>query len=516
LTLTLYATPETLPEGFQDIPERVRAVAAGLVEAAGGVLQFAEVDPTNDADLKARLSEEFGIRPLAVDLFGRRTFYLDLLLSGEGAPQRILPRSDLSEADLRVAIEAAIRRVTPGQLKTIALFTENPVAPPPNPNIPPQFQPPPPRADYQIVEQLLSEDYGVQRLQLEDGIVPANVDALIVAKPGAMTEHQRFAIDQYLMRGGKVIALVSRYAISADRGGLTARPAPPAIFEMLETWGVNVVSALVMDPQNVPFPIPVEERRGGFRFQRIRLIPYPFFADIRREGFSSENPAFLGIPNVTTPWASPLEIIPLDDLEAEVLLTTSPETWLNTTGNIDPDFQRYPGEGFRRSGDLEPRVVGASVAGRFPSFFTERASPLFEGSDEETADGEADRTGRTMKESLPDAKLVVLASNSMVSDLVMQLSAQPGGEVHRSNLQLVQNLVDWSVEDTDLLAIRSSGAFTRTLRPMSEAETRIWELSIYVFTAVLLAAVTLIPGQRRRRARSLSVPLAGPEAGEAA
>ena len=64
----------------------------------------------------------------------------------------------------------------------------------------------------------------------------------------------------------------------------------------------------------------------------------------------------------------------------------------------------------------------------------------------------ADATGRTLKESLPDARLVVLGSSEMVSDLLIQIAGGFTGEVHRSNYQLVQNLVDWSVEDTDLLS----------------------------------------------------------------
>jgi ABC-2 type transport system permease protein len=131
---------------------------------------------------------------------------------------------------------------------------------------------------------------------------------------------------------------------------------------------------------------------------------------------------------------------------------------------------------------------------------------LFEGTSAEEATATADRTGRTLKQSLPDARLVVLGSMDLVSDLVMQLSAQPGGEVHRSNLQLIQNLVDWSVEDTDLLSIRSSGAFARTLRPIEEQEARVFETGVVAWMAAMLAGVTLLPSRRRRRVRALPLP----------
>lgn len=515
LTLTLYSTPATLPEGFDEIPERVRAVVAELTGDAEGKLRFAEVDPTSASAgedpraLQERLAEEYGIQPLAVDLFGRETFYLDLLLEGGGRPQRVLPRSNLSESDLRVAIEAAIRRVTPGQLKTIGLFTEIPEVPPPNPQLPPQLQPPPPHPDYMIVEQLLSEEHTVERLELSDGVVPDAVDVLIVGKPGAMTEHQQFAVDQYLMRGGKVVALASHFDVEPERNGLVAKVSESGFLDMLKTWGVTVERALVMDPRNAPFPVPVTETRGGLRFQRIRLLPYPFFPDVRDDGLADEQPALAGVQNLTLPWSSPLALSAPEGVTAEVLVRTSPESWLNKTGVIEPNFTRYPDGGFGPAGEQAPQVVAAALSGRFPSHFADRPSPLFEGSDEEqTAEG-ADRTGRTLKESLPDARLVVVGSMDVVSDLILQLSAQPGGEVHRSNLQLVQNLVDWSVEDTDLLAIRSAGSFARTLRPMDETGSRAFETGMVALTGALLAGVTVIPARRRRRARPIATPRQG-------
>lgn len=511
LTLTLYATRETLPEGFDELPERIRTVAGALVEASGGKLAFAEIDPTSptagDAEaLQRRLAEEFDIRPLAVDLFGRRTFYLDLLLEGTEKPQRVLPRSELTQSDLRVALEAAIRRVTPGQLKTVGLFTQVPEAPPPDPRIPHQFQPPPPQPEYQIIEQLLSDEYGVERLDLGDGLVPDAIDVLIVGKPGKMTERHRFAVDQYLMRGGKLIVLASHFEVGPSASGLVATVSESEIFSLLETWGVTVPRSLVMDTRNVPFPVPVTGSRGGVRYQRIHMLPYPFFPDIREDGFDPDQPAFAGLPNVTMPWASPLEVSAPEGVEAALLLETSPESWLNETGVIEPDFDRHPGDGFAATGVRGSQGVAVSLTGRFPSHYANRPSPLFEGTAEEEAAAGADRTGRTLKQSLPDAHLIVLGSMDLVTDLMMQLAAQPGGEVHRNNLQLVQNLVDWSVQDTDLLAIRSAGTFARTLRPMDEGEARTFETGIVALTAALLAGVTALPFRRRRQTRALPLP----------
>src|SRR5690606_32086031 len=97
--------------------------------------------------------------------------------------------------------------------------------------------------------------------------------------------------------------------------------------------------------------------------------------------------------------------------------------------------------------ETKERALAVAITGRLPSYFKDKPNPYVEG--DATAEG-ADATGRTVKESVPDARLAVVGSSEIVSDLLLQLAQSPGGEVHRGNLQLLQNLVDWSTEDTDL------------------------------------------------------------------
>jgi ABC-2 type transport system permease protein len=100
--------------------------------------------------------------------------------------------------------------------------------------------------------------------------------------------------------------------------------------------------------------------------------------------------------------------------------------------------------------------------------------------------------------------LIVVGTAELASDLLVQLATRPGGEVHRGDLQLLQNLIDWSVEDTDLLTIRSTGAFARTLIPLSDTEIRFWEMGSYGACAVLLALGTIVPRRRGRQVPPLA------------
>jgi ABC-2 type transport system permease protein len=78
--LTAYATPSSMPEEFGAILELVKKVGEDVAQKGGDKLTFSVVDPTGDQALQEKLFQDYGLRPLAVDLFATQTFYLDLVL----------------------------------------------------------------------------------------------------------------------------------------------------------------------------------------------------------------------------------------------------------------------------------------------------------------------------------------------------------------------------------------------------------------------------------------------------
>ncbi len=63
----------------------------------------------------------------------------------------------------------------------------------------------------------------MRSIDLQAGQVPPDVDTLVVIAPQNMTDKERYAIDQYLMRGGSVIVGAGNYAHRAIAHG---RPGP--------------------------------------------------------------------------------------------------------------------------------------------------------------------------------------------------------------------------------------------------------------------------------------------------
>ena len=99
----------------------------------------------------------------------------------------------------------------------------------------------------------------------------------------------------------------------------------------------------------------------------------------------------------------------------------------------------------------------------------------------------------------PDtARLTVIGSGDFLNDTVFQISSQLSANRYLNSLQLIQNAVDWSVEDMDLLSIRSRGSNTRVLDPLQPNEESFWEFLNYAVALLALVVIGLFWAARRR------------------
>ncbi len=117
----------------------------------------------------------------------------------------------------------------------------------------------------------------------------------------------------------------------------------------------------------------------------------------------------------------------------------------------------------------------------------------FEGKDAPDL-GEDALGGGLIERSPESARLVVIGSASFLADPVVEL-ARTAGDGYLTGLQLATNLVDWSLEDVELLRIRSRGG---ALEPTSVATRQLLEWGNYGFAVASVVIIGLV-GLRRRR-----------------
>ncbi|MEA3408361.1 MAG: Gldg family protein [Chloroflexota bacterium] len=517
--LTLYVTPDTLPEWLVDAPDTVDEVANEIAHQSDGKFTYKRVDPAEPGGEVTRdeLYEQYGLQPIRASLFSDQTYYFYLLLQVGDETQLVNLGEQVSEASVRTALESALKRFSAGFLQVVGLWT-----PPQTPtqNMFGQMQQP--LSSWKMVREVLGQEYEVRSVDLSEGQVPADVDVLVLVGPRQMTDKDRFAIDQYLMRGGSVIAAVSHYELVPDQisGGLALQPIEGGIGDLLAEYGITVESSLIMDPQNEPFPVVVNRQVGRTQVRQIQAIDYPFFVDIRPDGMATESPLVSNLSAVTLNWVSPVTVDEAQNAEREVIvfLRSSSGAWTQEGSgqggapNIQPNFEMYPQYGFPQGEETESYPLAVAVQGVFESAFKGEPSPFeTEPSEEEGAEtSEPEVIPPTIEFSPQTSRLVVIGSAEFLDDLVFDLSYRLSGERYRNSLKLLQNAVAWSTEDLDLLSIRASGTSARVLYSLSEGSQSFWEAANYVAALLSLVVLSLVINNRRRNQKAMElIPLQG-------
>jgi ABC-2 type transport system permease protein len=494
-----------LPSNLAPTRKALDDALAQLRAQAGDKLRVTFKDPSTDAALAKQLTDE-GLQPYVTGLLDPRPFWFQMTLADGRQVERV-PLPETADVDgFKRSIEAAVKRFAPGFLKTVAVVT-----PTPSPEMGRGS------ANFGSLREALEDSARWLDTDLSDGHVPAAADMLLVLAPESLNTKQVFAIDQFLMQGGTVLISTSPTDVSLGQG-IVPRPVQSGLQDWLAGIGINLGKNLVLDTQSGALPIPIERPiGGGMSVREVRLAPYPYFVDVRGTDLDSANPVTASLGEINVPWAVPVNVDTEKNQARKVttLLRSSRNAWLSDSANLLPDYRQYPQIGFPVGSQRGSQPLAVMVEGPFDSAYKGKPSPLLEAEkDKPTPDKAAEKpdskgdakpspfanVGRVINQSPASARLIVIGSNALFNDQTMNLVSQARGTTYRKPDEFALNLVDWSLEDQGLLAIRSRTRYARTLDPLTPAAQAGWEYGDYALVLAGLVIVWVVLRRRRKAA----------------
>ncbi len=489
-----YLSPDAaLPNKLRQLHGDLSELLADLGKQSDGKLKINFADPGSDPKLAQQLKQKYGFGPQIASLFDPQPFWFYMTLaSGDEAVQVPLPDS-LDKAGLKRALDAALQRLAPGFLKTVAIVK------------PQGYEPGSPQ--YDTLLKVLADDVREQNTDLKNGRVPEDADLLLVLAPQNLDDKQRFAIDQFLMRGGSVVLATSPFNVQVTQT-LQATRQKSGLEEWLAHFGVKLQDSMVLDARAAALPIPEQRYIGGLPVQEIHMLPYPYFADLRGDSLNADSPITASLDQLTLNWASPVAIDAKANTARTVvdLLRSSKQSWTSGSLNVLPDFHSYPNSGFAMMGTPGRHVLAVALQGRFDSYYQGKSSPLLAAANASAQDKaksattsapgaakntrtESDDIGSVIAHSPESARLLVIGSNTFASDAALNLASQGLETLYTKPIDFLQNAIDWSLEDPGLLTLRGRTQLARTLVPMPESSERFWEYACYALALGGLFAV---------------------------
>ena len=307
-------------------------------------------------------------------------------------------------------------------------------------------------------------------------------DLLIVAKPTQpFSEKDLFIIDQYVMRGGKVLWLVDALNAEMDslsnRGQALAVRYPLGIDEMLFTYGVRLNPNLLMDIvcQMIPMPVEIVGDRPRYKF-----MPWYYYPELVP---TSEHPIVRNLDLIKADFVGSLDLID-NDIKKTVLLTTTEYTRVkNAPAMVDiADARVEPDQRLYNKSHLPVAVL---LEGRFNSAWRNRLAPELT---QQEAIG--------YLEAGEPSKMIVIADGDMIRN---RFNAEEGRvypvgfdfyrKIMYANKDFILNAVNYLVGDNGLMDSRGRHITLRKLDEKKAKENRSLYQVINVVLPLLLLAV---------------------------
>jgi len=490
ITISTYiSSDQRLPKILKTLKADVSGLLETMKAKAGDKLKVRSVEPEQgNGQLTSMLLQQYGFKPMSASLLDKNTFYFYVVLEGGGQAVQIpLPKDYKIDAFKRY-LQAGLKRFATGFLKTAGI-----VAPEINPYY---AQLSGDRNGFKKLKTALQDDLNIQDVDLKKGTVPGDIDILLLLAPKELSEPELFAVDQFVMQGGTLMMATSPYSVEIKDNKLIASKQVSGLEAWLKHVGVEVSESFIMDPRNASFPVPVTRNVGGYSFQEVRMLDYPYFIDIR-EGLSSENAIVSELGQLTMPWASPI-VVNKDinkDRRVSELLSSSSEAWTSSSLDIMPRVRADGKKPFPAGESQKKELMGVVVEGKFNSFFQNRPVP-------EIKKKEADTGTKVESTSAPSfqsvinhspaaARIILFSSNEFLQDQSTSLLTSAQGTSYLNTHQLIANAIDWSLEDRGLLKIRSRGHFNQTLPPMERERQLIWEYGNYALALLVIVVIVL-------------------------
>ncbi|MDR2135808.1 MAG: GldG family protein [Treponema sp.] len=309
--------------------------------------------------------------------------------------------------------------------------------------------------------------------------LPLSVPALLVLGGAEdLDDRSLYRIDCYIQNGGKVFFALEGVFVDSE-GGLEARVIEDrGLLAMVSFYGATVQPELALDRNARTMQYQIQSPDGLIQ---EKLAVYPHWFGITAENASAAHPVTADFSGLDLYWPSPLSLNPPPSVEAEVLVTGTPEGW-----TLAGDFATNP-ELLYRMEEPETRgrqVFGLSLSGTFPSWFRGIGKPEREAGD------------------LPDlpaaaspSRIIVVSDTDMAGNLLNYTLAD-------YNLDFMIKALDWLGNDDELIAIRGrsgrAGRLDRIADPARKGSAMAFAQGLnLVFLPLALAGAGLFFAWRR-------------------
>lgn len=325
-----------------------------------------------------------------------------------------------------------------------------------------------------VVGQQIKQLFDVRTIKKDAQVIPSEVEVLLLIHPQDLPKHTRYAIDQFLLRGGKALVMLDPFSAIQGRQGTREEPKEPVseLDPLLKSWGVKMADDKVVLDSEHAIQVTADPAKPPVYHFAMLSLPDELINqdDVTTRGLSSINFGFSG------------SLVPLKDgaLEFTPLIRTGEKSQRIASWKVDPNMDPTELITPFRSEDKQ-HVIAARLSGTFKTAFPDGAPPKEEEpvdpNDPLAALGGIKPVQKPsekeeevvlpphLSESEYPTNIILVADSDVLADQiwvkVQDFFGKRVASPWAGNGDFVMNSIDNLLGSSDVISIRSRAGFSR-------------------------------------------------------
>ncbi len=443
---------KTYADQVQDLLKEYELAGKGRV-----ILEAYDTKPDSDAE---EWAQRYGIEPQQTSMLGQPVYFGVVAVCGD-TEEVIAGFSPRTEATLEYDITRLVTRAAWPEKPVLGVMSSLSVlGTPPNPMMMQRGMPQDPGW---MAFQDLRKDYTVREVPTEADAIESDIKALIVIHPKNLSDKALFAIDQFVMRGGRLIVCVDPFSIADFESSGQQNPmmmqmggggqaGPSTLGKLFDTWGLGFDTSKVVADMSCATKL-----NGG----NGKVEDNPTFLSLSDKNLAKDDLLTAQLSQVMLPFAGSFE----DKTAAELTFTPIISSSKDNACLIDQMNVQFGMSAMRAQ--LKPdnmqRVMAVRLQGHFKSAFP---------------DGQIESETNKVENVLVsgNSTVMVFGDSDFLSDrFCVQVVNSLFGRVAQpinNNLTLFANTVEQFAGREELIGVRSRGQFNRPFTRVDELEAK--------------------------------------------
>src|SRR5436305_8918833 len=433
---------ESVPVPLRSFAQRVEDLVREFKSVAGANLVIERYNPRPDSE-EEDAAQLDGIE--SQQLVTGEQFYLGATVSQLERKQTLASISPQRERLLEYDLVRAVARVATTERPRIGLMAGLPV-------LGEKFNPfTRQSSDPWVLATELKREFDVKEVPMNAKEIDKDLSVLLLIHPRDLQPEQEYALDQFVLRGGKLIAFVDPYAYfdqSPQMPGVPPQPSSSDLPALFKAWGI------AFDPGKV-IADAVFASGGGARLT-------PTVLSLNRTAFSRDDVVTGSIETLLYAFGGAFQVKPVEGLKATELLRSSPNSMLVDNMNATKSGDEAT-RAFKPSGKSLPLAL--RLTGKFKTAFPQGLK------------GEKDKPVADtpkLRESSAENSVILVADVDMLPDgAAVDIQEIFGRRVvvpSNGNLAFAQGMVEQFAAGNDLISLRSRSSAFRPLTVVRQLE----------------------------------------------